>query len=425
MLNTVIELLKSSGATAWEVTDTKRRGWEFYYIRHRLDQNRATQVESISVKVYMAFGDGKFLGSASAEIPPTATRAEAERTIAELCARAVYVQNPAYALRRPDGKAPDALSEVDVAANARAYLETMSRLPETATEDINSYEMFTGCVERRFVSSEGVDVTTRFPDSKLEVVVNAREGEREIELYRMYEGGSCDEGAIHADLAETFRFGRDKLIAGKTPNLGTCAVVFSTRAAQRLYQLLASRVSAQMRYQRVSDWAEGKEIAQGSGDRVTLRAAQCLPNSSRNSLYDAEGARVRDLTLIDRGVVKANWGNAQFSAYLGLEGTFMPGNWVAEGGTHTEEELRQGDFLEPVEFSDFQVNSITGDMAGEIRLGYWHHGGEVTVVSGGSVSGCLPQLLGEMRFSAAQKQYNNWLIPSVTRIEGASVTGAQ
>ena len=93
------------------------------------------------------------------------------------------------------------------------------------------------------------------------------------------------------------------------------------------------------------------------------------------------------------------------------------------GGTESEAELRTGDFLEVVEFSDFQVDSITGDIAGEIRLAYLHQGGKVTPVCGGSVSGSFPELLKTMRFSKESRQYNTMLIPSVTRLQGVTVTG--
>ena len=78
-----------------------------------------------------------------------------------------------------------------------------------------------------------------------------------------------------------------------------------------------------------------------------------------------------------------------------------------------------------MEFSDFQVNPMNGDIAGEIRLGYLHDGGKVTVVEGGSVSGTMRELAGSMRFSREQRQYDNCLIPAVTRLYGASITGAE
>ena len=76
MLETIIELLKEAGTDGWEVTDTQTLGWEFYLIRHRLDQNRVKRVEHIWVKVFEKSGDGQFLGSAAGEIPPAASREE-------------------------------------------------------------------------------------------------------------------------------------------------------------------------------------------------------------------------------------------------------------------------------------------------------------------------------------------------------------
>ena len=58
MRETVLSLLRASGVSAWEVSDVTTDGWEFYFIRHALDQNRAKHVEHIRVKVYQRSEDG-------------------------------------------------------------------------------------------------------------------------------------------------------------------------------------------------------------------------------------------------------------------------------------------------------------------------------------------------------------------------------
>jgi len=68
---------------------------------------------------------------------------------------------------------------------------------------------------------------------------------------------------------------------------------------------------------------------------------------------------------------------------------------------------------------------MTGAIAGEIRLGYLHEGDKMTIVSGGSVSGSMTDFVKEMYLSKELKQYNNMLIPAVTRLEQVSVTGAE
>ena len=84
-----------------------------------------------------------------------------------------------------------------------------------------------------------------------------------------------------------------------------------------------------------------------------------------------------------------------------------------------------GDYLEVVEFSSFEVDDVSGDMAGEIRLGYLHRQNQVMIVSGGSVSGNMAELIKTIRFSRELSQYNNFLIPSVTRLKNVSIASGQ
>ena len=197
MLDTLLAILKESGAAAWEVWDVETRGWEFYFIRHALDQNRAKSVEHLTVKVYQSVEDGAYLGSASCEIAPTASEAQMRAQIEALCYRATLVKNKPYTLRGPEAVELPALEEVDLAAISAEFLRAVRTLPETEGEDVNSYELFVSEKTRRFLNSEGIDVTERCPESMLEIVVNARREGHEIELYRNYTAGGCDAAALH------------------------------------------------------------------------------------------------------------------------------------------------------------------------------------------------------------------------------------
>ncbi len=419
-------ILEESGADAWEITDTKTEGWEFYFIRHSLDQNRVRDVEHREIAVYRAMDDGTMLGRASAEIPPTLQREEAAREIAGLLADAAYGKNPVYRLNGPAPIDDPRPQETDPAVIAREYLAAMQGIPETEGEDLNSYEIFVDRNEVRYCNSEGIDVTQIYPSSMVEVVVNARDGQHEIELYRLFEAGTCDRKALTEDIGELMRFGRDRLTAEPTPAIGTGAVLFSTKDAAELYRYFVDRMQAKLVYMKLSDWEIGRAYAgEARGDQVTLTARAFLPNSSRNRVFDDEGAPIRDLPIITKGVPAHYLGTRQFRCYLGQEDGFHAANYEVSGGTGTEESLRTGSYLEVVEFSDFSVDEMTGDIAGEIRLGYWHDGDRVTPVTGGSVSGTLRELVNEMRFSAEQRQYDRYLIPRLTRLEGVHITGIQ
>ena len=303
----------------------------------------------------------------------------------------------------------------------RAAREAGYKSPEKAWAELASDDELVSEIRRRFLNSEGVDVTAVYPSSMVEAVVNARRDGHEIELYRLYRSGTCDREQLTRDLAETMRYGRDKLTAEPTPALGKADVVLSTDAAREVYDYFISRLSAASVYRGISDWKIGDAVAP---ENLTLRTVPFLPNSSRNAAYDSEGARIRELTLIDSGKAVHYWGSRQFSQYLGLTDAFIASNFVVGGGTASAAEIRQGDYLEIVEFSDFQVDPMTGDIAGEIRLGYLHQGGRTVSVSGGSVSGNMKELAGSMIFSAESRQYDCMRIPAVTRLNGATVTGA-
>ncbi len=425
MLDTIVALLKEAGVHAWELSDVRTRGWEFYFIRHQLDQNRAKDVESIQLKVYQLIEDGQFMGSASAELPPTATEAEARKLIQDLAYRATLVKNKPYTLNPPRAGEP-MNAPVDPAAIAGDFLRAMKSLPETQGEDVNSYEIFVSDKTRRFLNSEGVDLTERYPDSMIEVVVNARKDGHEIELYRNFCSGTCDAEGLKRDLAKAMAYGRARLRTRPTPNLGTADVLFSGADACSIYDYFVDRCDASMVVRRLSDWEVGKPIAEEiRGNRVTVTACRELKNSSRNRGFDAEGAPIRDACLIREGVVEEILGGRMFSSYLGLENSFSPTNIQVSGGTRTEEELRRGPYLEAVEFSDFQVDPMTGDIFGEIRLAYWHDGETVTPVSGGSVSGSMHDFVKELYMSREQTQYDNMRIPALTLLKNVTVTGAE
>ncbi|MCR5557344.1 MAG: TldD/PmbA family protein [Butyrivibrio sp.] len=424
MTEKIIELLKSSGVDGWEVVDKVTEAWEFYFIKHELDQNRVRDVEHISIEVFRKLEDGKFLGSASEEIAPTATEAEAKKLIEDLYERAAFVKNPYYEL----GKKSEVLKnqDFDPKKMAQDFIEALAEVPETSTEYINSYEIFAEKIKKRFVNSEGVDMTVTYPSSTVEVVVNAKNEEHEIELYNMYNSGTCDKEALKKEIALSLKYGKDRLHTVPTPAIKKAPLVLSTKDTVMVGQWAAMKMHVAMVFRKMSNWEIGKPICDDvKGDTFTMKSVKELPNSSKNIGMDSEGNVVRDMDIIKDNVPQNYWGDRQFGYYMGIKDIFMPNNFELEGGKSSEEELRQGTFLEVVEFSDFSVDNFTGDIAGEIRLGYWHDGDKVAVVSGGSVSGSLPELIKDIRFSKEQKQYDSYVLPAVIRIADVTIAGVE
>ena len=426
MLEKIKEILNASGVYGWEINHEKKNGWEFYFIRHELDQHRVKNVEHITVKVYQLTDGGESIGFASEEIAPTASEQEIAKLVSDLAYRATLVKNRPFTLTPPSEEKAAEGKASDIADISADFIRAVSELPETEGEDINSYEIFVSDVIHRLITSTGIDETEHYPSSMIEVVVNARRDGHEIELYRNYESGSCDAAGLKRDLIKTMNYGRDRLIAEPTPVNGKIDVLFSTENACQIYNYFSERMNAALVYRQMSDYEIGKPICDGiTGDKVTVKALRELVNSSENHAFDEEGAVIRDTVMIEDGVAKQFVGGRMFSCYLGLENSFNPTNIEVTGGTRTEQELRSGKYLEAVEFSDFQVDEITGDIFGEIRLAYLHDGEKTTPVTGGSISGSMNDFVGSMLMSKNSAQYNKMKIPALTLLRNVTVTGAE
>ena len=435
-MNRIVEILKASGADDYEVEVLKETGWEFYFIRHELDQNRAKDITNIKIRVFKKLEEGKFLGNAIGMIPPTATDEEIEKTVKDLVYQANLVKNPYYELNEPsEAQGKEAkTAEVSVEEMAKDFIEAFAAVPETETEFLNSYEIFVSKKEKHFINSRGVDVRMTYPASQLEVVTNAKipEGKeptgahREIEMYNLYWRGTCDRDALVKDVTEVLNTGKDRLIAGNTPHLKKASLILSTHDATEVLDFFVARMNAAMKYQGYSDWEPGKAVSEEiKGDKVTVKVVPELPNSSENFPFDEEGAEVTERYIMKDSVPETFWGGRQFSQYLGLKESSIVYNYEVSGGTKSGDELRQGPYLEVVEFSGFGVDAITGDIAGEIRLAYWNDGEKTVPVSGGSVSGSMLDFVKEMYMSKETRQYDSVVIPAVIRLENATITGIE
>ena len=425
MFELIKERLEALDPAGWELAEETVRSWEFYFIRHELDQNRAVETKEYQVKVYRELEDGQFLGSSSGVLSPGATIEEIDQLLQDLSFRAGYVKNPVYKLVDQPLTETEFGAPADLSAISSAFLKAMQEVKETPTEDVNSYEIFVKEIRRKFLNSNGVTYTCTYPSSMAEVVVNARKGDHEIEIYRNFTSGTCDGEKLRSEVEKAMKTGKDRLEAVDTPKaLDGIDVVFSGNNAVDLYWYFADRMSASFQVHKLSDWKCGETILpEKHGDAISLEVVPELPNSSKNYPVDEEGSLIRQRFLVKDGVAAAWWGSRQMSQYLGLEDSSMACNLRVSGGTRSEEELRRDSYLEVAEFSDFQVDPVGGDIAGEIRLAYWYHDGQCTPVTGGSLSGSMNEVLASMQISANTEQFDTFIIPALTRVSGLKITG--
>ena len=418
---------------SYELISETKHGWEFYFIKNRLDQNRVVDEETVTAKLYVRTedADGKAnLGSASGKLSPTLSDEEIRIKLMDVKYRAGLVKNPYYTLTSVKPQVDLKLSRAEVSAVAGDFIRAMKELPADEFTDVNSFEVFASLITRKTINSNGVSYECTYPSSVLDLVVNAREKSvadgrgREIELYRILTSGTCDGESLKETITQLFSFGRDRLKAELTPKTKVDTVILSTQDATELYNYFLMQMNASYKYRKISAYEKGVSIAvDRTGDKINLKALSSLKNSGADFPVDEEGAEIKERYLIENDIPKSFWGSRQFMSYLGEEESGIVRNVSVDGGSSSKEELRSGDYIEVVEFSDFQVDPMSGDIVGEIRLGYLHEGGTVKIVTGGSVSGSVSEVLPSLKFSRETKQYDTMVIPEVTRMEDMRITG--
>ena len=132
---------------------------------------------------------------------------------------------------------------------------------------------------------------------------------------------------------------------------------------------------------------------------------------------------MEDCELVRDGVLKNIHGGLRVSQYLNVKPTGEYDKLIVDNGTKSMEELKSGRVLYVVSFSDFNMDAMTGHFAGEIRLAYLYDGGEVKLLTGGSVNGSLIDAQSNLVFSRERYESSSYSGPYAVLLKGIPVSG--
>ena len=156
----------------------------------------------------------------------------------------------------------------------------------------------------------------------------------------------------------------------------------------------------------------------------TLHLRPIISGSADSRSIDGDGVYLKDYTLFKDGVLQCYHGQNRFSQYLNVPVTGHIQNVEVEGGSQPVAALKKDPHLELIAFSDFQMNEITGDFGGEIRLAQYFDGKETFAMTGGSISGNFKSVASSMQFSKETHQQDNMICPVALKLSGVSIASA-
>ncbi len=420
MIERIVQQLKQTACDGYTIEEVKTIAYQFFFVAHQLDQNRKKMVNHTTLTVFKKLDDG-CLGQASKEICQGSSDEEIKSTIDELLYRCEFVKNQAYALPSK-GENQNFTKSFDAMEVVKKLLKVMQGLKENQYAKINSYEIFVNEVNKRFINSNGIDVSYNQLDGEVEVIINGVDQGHEIELYRDYIFGDLDEELLKKQINEVLFLASQRAKAVPTPQLDECKVLLGSDNVKTLMNYFVCGVNARYVYQKISTMKVDEAICDAKGDRICMKGVRFLEHSSRNAAYDGDGNLIQDRVLIKDNIVQAFYGNERFAQYIGCQaGDFK--NFIFEGGSRSIEEMKQEPYLECLDFSSFSLDEVTGDYAGEIRLAYYYDGEKVVPVRGGSIAGNILKDMKDWYLSKESSQYNWMSVPSVVELHHAVITG--
>lgn len=431
MICKIKDILNSLKVSAYKILENKISSEEMFFIKKDLDMTRSKEVHSFKVTVYKDFEEDnkKYRGASTFDIHPTMGEKDIIEIIKDNYFAAGFVKNKYFNLpQRSKKKSIDIIVSEFSKMN---LIDWMQRLSEALYKEdnmenggINSAEIFLSKVYKRIINSEGIDVNFETYNGMIEFITFWK-AEEEIELYKMLNFSDFDPKYIEDSVKEMLLLSKERSEARSMVSSGKYKVILKDDAVKEVLKYYTYNSNAEAVYNEISDLKVGG-VVQGknvTGDLVSLSLDPNLENSIYSAPYDDDGVTLEKVNIYDKGILNKYHGDFRHSFYLKTESTGNIKNVVFGGGSKCIEDMKKDPYLELVSFSDFQLDILTGDFGGEIRLGFLFDGQNKVTFTGGSVAGNIKNVQNKMCLSKELQKSDGFVGPEAIEMFDVTVAG--
>ncbi|MFW6172847.1 MAG: metallopeptidase TldD-related protein [Elusimicrobiota bacterium] len=422
-------LSKSKNIDGWKIVEDNVEDRELFFIKKKLDMNRAKKIRNFYLTVYKDFEENgkKYRGSAEVKVHPTMNDKEIEEVIDNSTYSAKFVKNPWYPIVKPVDEDSTDYNEDIVFEKLYSLAESLYSSDMYKEGWINSSEFFLNHIKRRIVNSHGVDCSYEKNRLFTEYVTTWKNKEKEeFELYWQILTSKFSEIFIRKRSNDSLLQTAYRANATTTPSDENIPVLISGNNMLSLISMFLAKASARMIYEKISTFSIGDNV-QGEeiqGDTLSITIDPSIEGSYYSVPYDKDGLPLEKVNVIENGVIKRLWGSTRYSYYMNTEPTGSITNIFVEPGQISLDNLRSNKYLEVREFSDFQTDHTTGDFGGEIRLGWYCDGKNRIPVTGGSISGNLDDIKKDFLLSSETLTAKNYSGPFAIKLNNISISGS-
>lgn len=463
MIDRIIEVLSQNDIQNFLINENIIETQELFYIKHSLNLTRNKNVSKYEITIYRDFvyNDTNMRGSASCLLNSSMSDTELNESILSAYEAALSVKNPYYKLPHGDAmfvetdnisstknhvtdSSADTAGSLGLSANKFANetdnlsatdivnaLFVNDNISETTNAFINSTEIFIATSTCRIINSNGVNASYTTTTYSGEFVVQCT-SPADVELYNDFKYSSKDDNildSLSAKVANALIMVKDRSIAKAfSEDMKYDTVILEGQCVGELFDYYLKRLDAYMIYPKYSSFDIGKSVvsecklsnASATDKSINLDQVRCIDSDSYRTLpdklnitltpklpYSREGIALKKLELIKDNIAQYITGNARFAFYLGINPTGECNSYKLECGNTSIEDLKTGRYLRVVNFSDFQMDSLSGQIGGEYRLAYYYDGTKEIPVTNGSISANINDIVKSVKLSSeSQSSYN-------------------
>lgn len=431
MINRIKNILQNFNLDGYKIIETKTNSEELFFIKKYIDMSRSKDVHHFKVTVYKDFEEQgqKYKGSSTVNIHPTMSDEGIKKTLKDAAFAASFTQNQYYNLPKKITEKSKESKKSKFETNSLSYWvgKLTKKLYEADKKEkgnINSSEIFLNKIYKRIVTSKGIDVEFENYKGMIEFITNWREKE-EVELYNSISFSDFNEKQISSAVNEMLFKAEQRALAKDMPKAGKYNVIFFGSSVKELLSYYIYQSSAEAVYNNISkikihENIQGNDI---KGDLLNINLDPALNNSTYSQPFDDDGIPLSKVNIFNKGILERYHGDFRYSFYLGVETTGVINNFIVEGGSKTIDDMEKSPYLELVEFSDFQIDKLTGDFGGEIRLAFYFDGSNKIPMTGGSVSGNIKEFHNNMYLSKELQEDNDFIGPKALEMLNVSIAG--
>ena len=431
MINTIKNIITNNkNIDGYKITEEKIQSNELFLVKKSIDMDRAKDVHHFKIVIYKDVEEDsiKYRGAATINIYPTMSEREIEFAINEAVFAAEFAKNPYYPLVKNSDlykkNNESNFSSEDLPHWINEITKAVYKNDIYEDGGINSCEIFLNKVYTRIINSEGVDVQGLNYKCMVEYIPTWKGENEEVELYRCLNFSSFDPSFIAEDVESMINICKERAVAIKTPNLEKIPVILTKDAVSKFFSFYTSKSNAASIYNKQSTWKIGDKL-QGDnvlGDAISIKLDPFISNSTKSTFFDEDGFPLEAVIIIENGVLKNYIASNRYAYYLNVKATGNINNVIVSCGSKTIDELKEEAYLEIAAFSDFTVDTLTGNFGGEIRLAWYFDGSKVIPVTGGSISGNIMELQKELYLSKELQRDNNFIGPKAIKLINVTIS---